>query len=79
MLASRSAPKGAVSRDKGAMVKLSRTTYARIAQLLEKNGWIIEEEEMCDVCCRETRSLLEADCAWWLLCKHHLRAIGVLW
>ena len=81
-------PKGAVSRDKGAMIKLSERTYARIKKSIAQVGLCISLDTHlpadCCICQRNTTKVLkwqevEATKDTWCLCEYHQRKVGVLW
>ena len=72
-------PKGAVLRDKGAMIRLAESTYARIRQRLEEGAILTIKENSCDVCLRLTSTVLRHSYSHWFLCANHAREIGVLW
>ena len=87
-LDSRSAPKGAVSRDKGAMIRLVESTYARIRKSIEKVGLCtsigIHMSVECNICLGDTTKMLKwardkSTGAKWCLCEYHQREVGVLW
>ena len=61
------------------MIRLTKSTYAQIAHLIQDDVWLSGPRRLCDVCAQESRSLIEADCAWWCLCEYHAREVGVLW
>ena len=81
MVASRSASKGAVSRDKGAMIRLAEATYSRVLEQARRLGYTVlhEGEYGCYVCAEVTRNTLRANVHHWYVCQYHAKEIGVLW
>lgn len=76
-------PKGAVSRDKGAMVKLSKATYAKVSDAVSLGRLCIQGHLPfeCDICRQEVKEQLfgtDKDTLW-CLCEYHQREVGVLW
>lgn len=61
------------------MIKLSKATYARIRELIERGRWRGEDFLGCDVCRYQAPSMIEVGYTAWWLCDRHAREIGVLW
>lgn len=62
------------------MVKLTESTYARIAQSIKEYGeWKECTADQCEICENITRTMLTFSSTWWWLCKRHAREVGVLW
>ena len=68
------------------MIKLSKTTHAKINRSVEQVGLCeqaLHHPYECHMCRRNSRTLLrlirEGSKLKWCLCEHHKREVGVLW
>ena len=75
-------------RDKGAMIRLAKSTYRKVAESVAKVGLCRQASHIpsqCHICTRSTRGVFR----WvkeytslrnvWCLCDYHKREAGVLW